>query len=178
MGDLGTFPNRVKETRQNMRMTQKEFSEFVSITQSTLSAYEKGSKNPSLESVKIIAEKCEVSIDWLCGLDTSKFENKKISDWKDLATKIIDILNVNEYMQLVSIPHPCVNELWYDPVAYPDKCYAVAITNSHIKVDSFLYDYQKMKRILDEGTIEREMFEDWLKSALAKLNGIPLDTEV
>ena len=38
----------------------------------TLSAYENGSKSPSLEIINGIAEKCNVSIDWLCGLSDRK----------------------------------------------------------------------------------------------------------
>lgn len=68
MGDFSTLAIRIKELRVSLKMTQKEFLVFVGCTAATLSAYENGSKSPSLEIIKEVAEKCNVSIDWLCGL--------------------------------------------------------------------------------------------------------------
>ena len=65
MGDFSVLAVRIKELRTSMKMTQKEFSAFVGCTAATLSAYENGSKSPSLEIIKGVAEKCHVSIDWL-----------------------------------------------------------------------------------------------------------------
>lgn len=64
MGDFSVLAVRIKELRKIMKMTQKEFSAFVGCTAATLSAYENGSKSPSLEIIKGIAEKCHISIDW------------------------------------------------------------------------------------------------------------------
>ena len=72
-----------------MNMTQKEFSAFVGCTAATLSAYENGSKSPSLEIIKGIAEKCNVSIDWLCGLSEKMNTSDEIKTYSDVLTKII-----------------------------------------------------------------------------------------
>ena len=53
-----------------MKKTQKEFSELLGIPQPTLSAYESGRNKPTIDVVINIAEKCNVSIDWLCGRDS------------------------------------------------------------------------------------------------------------
>ena len=47
--DNKIFSTRLKKLRENMSMTQKEFSEFISIRQQTLSGYETGRISPSLE---------------------------------------------------------------------------------------------------------------------------------
>lgn len=71
------FSERIKEIRNARNETQKEFAKFVNSTAATISAYENGTKNPSLEVVANIANKCNVSIDWLCGLSDKKQINKK-----------------------------------------------------------------------------------------------------
>ena len=53
-------------------MTQQEFSKYIGIKQQTLSGYERGIMKPPLDIAKNIAEKCHISIDWLCGLSNKK----------------------------------------------------------------------------------------------------------
>ena len=88
MGDFSVLAVRIKELRKIMKMTQKEFSAFVGCTAATLSAYENGSKSPSLEIIKGIAEKCHISIDWLCGLS----DKMKNSNEPETYADIIDLL--------------------------------------------------------------------------------------
>jgi len=78
MGDFKILAKRIKELRTSLKLTQKLFAEKVGCTAATLSAYENGSKSPSLEIVKNIAEKCNVSIDWLVGLSNAVNEKEKI----------------------------------------------------------------------------------------------------
>lgn len=91
MGNFSILAIRIKELRKSLKMTQKEFSEFVGCTAATLSAYENDSKSPSLEIIKGIAEKCNISIDWLCGLSDSMSNSDEYKTYKDLATALIDI---------------------------------------------------------------------------------------
>ena len=62
------FSQRLRELRASKEKTQAEFVEGLGITASALSSYEKNTKNPSINVVKRIAKKYNVSIDWLCGL--------------------------------------------------------------------------------------------------------------
>ena len=68
MADFSIFSQRIKQLRNKMQLTQKSFAAAVGTTPVTLSAYENNTKKPSLDIVKDIAEKFDVSIDWLCGL--------------------------------------------------------------------------------------------------------------
>lgn len=64
------FGNRLRILRKNiLKLTQKEFSELIRTPQPTLSAYESGRNKPTIDVVINIANKCNVSIDWLCGND-------------------------------------------------------------------------------------------------------------
>ena len=48
---------------------QGDFAKELDIPQPTLSAYEKGKIKPTIDALIKIADKCGVSLDWLCGRD-------------------------------------------------------------------------------------------------------------
>ena len=57
---------------------------MIGISSATLSAYETGVKNPSLAVLKNIAETCNVSIDWLCGLSDKESFSDNIKTYSDI----------------------------------------------------------------------------------------------
>ena len=64
------FPIRIKKARQMTGFTQIEVAKETNISQSTLTKYETGRIEPSLENLGILAEFYGVSIDWLLGIGT------------------------------------------------------------------------------------------------------------
>lgn len=88
------FGERLKNLRSVlMKMTQKEFSEFMGIPQPTLSSYESGRNKPTIDVVINIANKCNVSVDWLCGNDNVA----SIKSLADLMNILFDIYEANEF---------------------------------------------------------------------------------
>lgn len=63
---------RIREVRESAELNQKEFCAVLGIPQSTLSAYETGRMQPTVTSLVNIAEKFNVSLDWLCGIESAK----------------------------------------------------------------------------------------------------------
>lgn len=57
------FGERIKTLRISLGKSQKEFAEFIGIPQPSMSAYENGKNNPTIEVLVNIADKCNVSID-------------------------------------------------------------------------------------------------------------------
>lgn len=47
-------------------MSQRDLADKIGVTAASLSAYERGTQNPSIEVVSAIADVFEVRIDWLC----------------------------------------------------------------------------------------------------------------
>lgn len=62
------FGKNLKKLRSTMNMKQKEFAELLGIPQPSISAYENGRNQPTLDVLITIALRCNISIDWLCGL--------------------------------------------------------------------------------------------------------------
>ena len=88
------FGERLKNLRSVvMNKTQKEFSELLNIPQPTLSAYESGRNKPTIDVVISIAEKCNVSIDWLCGRDATT----RLNSMGDLQSIFYDLYDSKEF---------------------------------------------------------------------------------
>lgn len=64
---------RIRAIRKNAGCSQKEFCSQLGIPQSTLSAYETDRMQPTVATLIHIATEFNVSIDWICGLDDSLF---------------------------------------------------------------------------------------------------------
>lgn len=59
------FQKRIQMLRGNVG--QKTFSECCGLGKDTIRRYEKGEREPTLESAVKIADYCGVSLDWLAG---------------------------------------------------------------------------------------------------------------
>lgn len=163
MGDFSILAIRIKELRTSMKMTQKEFSAFVGCTAATLSAYENGSKSPSLEIIKGIAEKCHISIDWLCGLSAEKTIKPKT--YKDVALKILELLDINTYPYYPYWTKSRINGTDMQVIVIPQKA----------ELLKFMETYGDLNSLLNSDKIKQHVIDTWLEGALEELNSIPLD---
>ncbi len=143
MGDmeLQIFADRLKKLRTSLQLTQAQFVNGLGITASALSAYEKNLKNPSISVAKRIAEKYNVSIDWLCGLSDKKRNTNPVTyaDAIDLLADAWDSL-----MFTVSGGNPSFI-IFHDSV-----------------MQRFLSEWSKMLDLYYEGTIDEKLYRLWL----------------
>lgn len=167
MGDFSILAIRIKELRSSSNMTQKEFAAFVGCTAATLSAYENGSKSPSLEIIKEIAEKCKVSIDWLCGLS----DKKTSSNIPQTLADIFEMLFlIQEYSEVQIYDHEGIvhirdcNNLLVDY----SKSTIHAMGFQPFSIDSFMEDWQKMHEMYLSEKIDEEVYALWKEKTLKK----------
>lgn len=66
------FDIRLKQLREEHKITQKELAEKINLTQSTIAHYEKGRKLPTIETLILLADFFKVSADYLLGLTDIK----------------------------------------------------------------------------------------------------------
>lgn len=62
-----SFPSKLKKARKDTGFTQIEIEKELNIPRSTLSNWEIGRTQPDIESLGILADFYEVSVDWLIG---------------------------------------------------------------------------------------------------------------
>ena len=66
------FGERIKELRTSMNLNQVEFAKMLDITKQSVSNWENGNIQPSIDMLTKIAKKFNVSSDYLLGLDGLK----------------------------------------------------------------------------------------------------------
>lgn len=76
--------NRLKEIRQEKKLSQKDLTKKLNISQQAISLYEKGDREPKLETWQKLADFFNVPVDYLLGIS------------KDRSTLTIDDLNAEE----------------------------------------------------------------------------------
>jgi transcriptional regulator with XRE-family HTH domain len=151
MGELEIFAIRIKQLRESLKMTQKDFSDYIGIKQQTLSGYERGIMKPPLDIAKGIAEKCNISIDWLCGLS----ERKNSPDNPVTYSDVISLLVNSEY------------------------ALRFHVTPQSIKISDkimlrFLDDWSQMLPLYRNGTIDEKLYKLWLDDKKREFENIRL----
>lgn len=164
-----TFSTRLRDIRLEFGMTQKEFANMVESTSATISAYENATKNPSLEIVMNIAEKCNISIDWLCGLSEEKELKPEINNYKDIAVRVLELLNADIhcygfYLELFTKFHEAFEE--------PEYVHALSLPQEP-EFLKFIETYKDLYALYNSGKIQQRVIDTWLDGALEELKKIP-----
>lgn len=144
---------RIKELRNSLNLTQNEFGSLINVAQTTLSSYEKGTKTPNIETLYNISKKCEISLDWLCGLSNIQKTNNftSYSDIFRLLVNICKSININITTQ------ETINNF--------ENIYMEPINK---KLIDFLDKWLKIKDIYDDKTIDNETYEMVINSIIEK----------
>ena len=83
---------KIKSYRENKKMTQIEIANILNVSPATISKYESNTLEPSIESLKKLAEIFEISVDELIKTEENTFDISKIN--------ILDILREQKDMNL------------------------------------------------------------------------------
>lgn len=75
MSDSTIMQKRIKELRNSLELNQDMFAEKVGCAVDTIRKVEQGTRKLSLDIAKLIAEKCDVSLGWLCGLEDTNSQS-------------------------------------------------------------------------------------------------------
>ena len=175
-----TFAIRLKEVRLQTKKNQKEFADMVQSTAATISAYENSTKNPSLEIVMNIAEKCNISIDWLCGLSEQKELKPEIKNYKDVALRILELINLDmtppkflltAYKVEVTMDEsdfpPQIEYYYEDALQLPYKQELI----------NFFQTYKELYNLFNDSKIKQNVIDTWLNGALEELAIIPIKND-
>lgn len=165
MADLRIFASRLKEFRINLGLSQRQMAEKIGITAATLSAYETNSKNPSISVAIEIANKFDVSLDWLCGIKKDndiKEDFKKNYTYSDVIKLLIEISKIKgTYLDFT------VFSLDIDKF---EKNSSWVIYFKNYKLQNFIEEWNKMKGLYDNKIIDIDVYNLWIEKSLIKYN--------
>ena len=152
--DYNIFSTRIKEAREKKKMSQKDFADLIGVKQQTLSGYENNKMKPPIDVVHKIAETCETSIDWLCGLSDIEPEFK-VKKYADIYRFLLALQETNKsFFEFTEVAHRNIK--------------IPAISFDDADIDTFIEDLKKMKNLLDKSVIDKEVFDLWVEKTLKK----------
>lgn len=164
-----SLSSRIKELRTSMGLTQKEFAELINVSTVSVSSYETEAKTPSLDMVISISRKCNVSIDWLCGLSDIKSNLETITTYPDLFRLFIKILETR-YFEFDNVP--IIDEI------DSDKSSVVLTLHDDPNIQQFFTEWCRVFELHCNNTIDDELYRLWIEKELVKfenhkINGVP-----
>ena len=69
---MKTIADRIKQYREALHLSQGEFSKKTGLTPAAISQFESGEREPSLESLKKLADGLNVPVGYLVGEESDK----------------------------------------------------------------------------------------------------------
>lgn len=170
MSNESLLSTRIKELRISMGLTQKDFAELINVSTVSVSSYETGAKTPSLDMVINIAQKCNVSIDWLCGFSQKKSLGTQIITYADAFRILISICSTKYENEDSAILFPSQLE-------DRDNGDMLFVVSEDDNFCNFFTEWKKMYDLYTGGTIDEELYNMWISKELVKyekpLNHVP-----
>lgn len=145
--ELKAFSQNLKAARESAKLSQKELAQQIGITSATISAYENGVKNPSLEIALGLAKALNISVDDLCGTDL-KVE-KKIETYGQ-AIQMISALTKSQALRFVT-------------VQYGDD-----YLDMQKEMEKFFSGFAEITNLFQNGTINEELYDLWVQNETKK----------
>ena len=140
-------------------ITQKELAKAVGVTAATLSSYKNGTKSPTLPVAAAIAKELEVSLDWLCDMDSLSDAKPTNITYSDVIQSLVNLNNsvdtiidsVKVYNGEYSVDAPCIRF-------------------NNLVLNYFLAEWKDVKSLLDKGTIGKKIYDPWVAQQLKDYN--------
>ncbi len=144
------FGNRIFELRTKLKLNQTDFGKKVGFSAQTISMYERGEKNPQIDSVVKIALAFNVSLDWLCDIEkkTDTGMKQTIENDEDALKTILQLANY-----------------YKDSFRVEGNCFRI----NEPYVDEFFSNFGEMKSLLDRGIIKNDIFNTWTNGRIKEI---------
>ena len=129
--------NRIKQFREERKMTQKDIAEILGVEAGTVSKYELGMIEPNIESLKKLADVFGITVDELLKTENDKFDISKIN--------VLEVLREQKSMKLQGNIYHNTQIIF----AYNTN----HIEGSKLTEDQTRYIYETNTILFDEGTV-------------------------
>lgn len=172
MGNPTIFAKRLKEAREAKGIKQRDLAERIGVSYQTISAYEKSDtagkvKNPTLENAVSIAKELGVSLDWLYGLDEQKSLSEKYKTFGDIARTIVEISQQTNIRIKIRYDNDGFIEAPLEGMA--------EVYFYEKNIDTFLREWEKMRNLLFENTIDVKLYQLWLDDRFRTMDSMKIE---
>ena len=158
--------SRIKELRTNKELTQTEFAESINTVQAALSAYERGDRTPSLDILICIAQKYDVSIDWLCGLNEKPNSSNKLSTYSDLFALFLELQDLTK----LKTKFYKTMQLEDEDIPFSSSYTVASLEIDDSNVVSFIDEWIDILKICNKSASGQKLYTIWKKDILEQYN--------
>ena len=74
--------NRIRQLREENKISQADLAKYLGVTHQSISLYERGDREPKLETWQKFAEYFEVQVDYLQGISQHRTIEELLSSYK------------------------------------------------------------------------------------------------
>ena len=172
MDKVAEFAMQIKREREKQGLTQAQLGEMVGVSSQTISAYEKNAfgkgKTPTLDNAITLAQKLNVSLDWLCGLEAIKPANlETVADVITHLQALSDNLPCDTHVEEVPIP-----TFWEDRTEI-----ATIVTIHNEQLSDYFSKKSEVFLLYAKGTIPKGFYDSWQLGEISKLSQFPLKSK-
>lgn len=170
---------KLKVALSEKRMTQADISKALNISAQKVSNYFRGASFPPIDTLVEIAKKLDVSLNWLCEMDTEK-QTSYAKSPRDIAKAIVCVME--------SLPDQCevktisiTEEQEVGVTENPDgRGFLPVYENVEITIPAlifrcgefrtFLEDIMKMRSLLSDKVLDYGFYNRWLNDRIQNLS--------
>lgn len=178
------FGKKLREAREKAGRSQRQIADAVGISPQMISAYEKGTRSPSIDVAAKLANEIGVSLDHLCGIQISENSTPTISNCADVVACISEL---SKYLTCWSTTgvHPRDEEDYeeiYDGFQDSKYSHHHVITSDPVAVveieNGFIADFfqrwYEIKKLYQKKIIGEDLMDSWYLGEMERLKGIPV----
>lgn len=159
---------RFKTYRKKLGLSQTKLAEEINSAQTAISAYESGDRMPGTETLLTIANKHNVSPDWLLGLSDRMYLNGEVKTYTDILRLLVAVLSAKDSKSMDSV---FTLSFHNDDTVYND---GVMLTVKDIHIRDFLIQWDSIYKLYKTHVIDKEIYTLWLEKHYAEMNE-PID---
>lgn len=161
MLNVEVFGKNLEIERKKQHITQEKLAELASVSVQTISGYEQGTKSPNLKTVVKIANALNLSLDYLC-------DGSEVAEQKETCHQITTLADVQAMFDFLCEKIPdCTIESEDDHISvFLENCPQLA---------KYYESYITMSELLDNGTINPEIFQIWKEGAAKNLKNTTIE---
>lgn len=152
------FSKRLKDLRTSVKLTQAEFAKEIGTTQATLSSYENSDKLPPVDILISIAQKYNVSLDWLCGLQSEQVF-PTVTTYSDII-RLLSALGTTENLK-AGISIASITE----PDSFASHNEAQISIDDEIIVN-FFEEWMEVLALCKKSPSGKKLYDVWIKDIL------------
>ncbi len=157
--------NRVSELRKNNNMTQFQLAELLNLSESSIQKIEQGVNRITIDNVSLIANKFNVTYDWLLGASETNAKNKL-----QIIDSIADVMSLNANARTIEINNTYYNYLRSVTELMGMKLTSTALSSeffddglSNLAIQCNLDLYESKGTMIKYKLITENEYDEWLK---------------